>query len=63
MNADLYMMVALALLVGRPLLRKETPNLPKWYRGVAALVTAALLIAPIIAALKWVGGLIGVGGA
>ena len=62
MNGDLFIMVALALLLLKPALNEGKPKFAGWYLKVSALVALALLIAPVIALLKWAGSLIGVGG-
>lgn len=60
MNADLYMMVALALILLKPALTDGKVKFSGWFLKVSALVAVALLIPPVVALLKWVGSLVGV---
>lgn len=62
MNADLFIMVALALLLLKPALNEGKVKFSGWYLKVSALVAVILLIAPVVALLKWAGGLVGIGG-
>lgn len=57
MNADLFLMLGVALLLVAGVFKGALGTLVKW----ASLGCAALLaIQPIAAALRWVGGLFGV---
>lgn len=55
MNANLVLMLGVALLLARQWFREA-----KWFEWVAKATAAVLLIQPTVAALKWLGGLVGV---
>lgn len=59
MNANLFMAVGIALILIKPLVGDGKIKFPGWHGKASAAVAVGLLIAPVIALLRWAGGLVG----